>query len=108
MPVFDFFQNIGKKNDKIVVKSKESSLKVYFISLKAIYKQLKAFFKKRVAQCLYVLVTLVVTGWSRGLETRGSGTSRYRMSENFGNPVTLVQKLQISLLMLSLIFQNVF
>ena len=38
--------------------------------------------------------------WSRGLETRVSGSSRYRMSENFWHPVTHVQKLQISLLML--------
>ena len=30
------------------------------------------------------------------------------MSENFGHPIMLVQKLKISLLMLSLIFQNVF
>ena len=60
------------------------------------------------SSCLYILVTLVVTGWSRVLETRGSGSSPYRVSENFGHPIMLVQKLQISLLMLSLIFQNVF
>ena len=31
-----------------------------------------------------------VVYWSRGLETRGSGSSRYRMSENFRDPVTHV------------------
>ena len=41
-----------------------------------------------------------VVSWSRGRETRGSGSSRYRMSENFWHPVAHVQKLQISLLML--------
>ena len=41
-----------------------------------------------------------VVPWSRGWETRGSGSSRYRMSENFWHPVAQVQKLQISLLML--------
>ena len=41
-----------------------------------------------------------VVSWSRGRETRGSGSSRYRMSEIFGHPVTHVQRLQISLLML--------
>ena len=41
-----------------------------------------------------------VVSWSRGRETRGSGRSRYRMSENFWHPVAHVQKLQISLLML--------
>ena len=35
--------------------------------------------------------------WSRGLETRGSGSSRYRMSENFWHPVAHVQKLQMTL-----------
>ena len=43
-----------------------------------------------------------VASWSRGWETRGSGSSRYRMSENFWHPVEHVQKLQISLLMLML------
>ena len=38
-----------------------------------------------------------VVSWSRGRETSGSGSSRYRMSEH---PVAHVQKLQISLLML--------
>ena len=41
-----------------------------------------------------------VVSLSRGRETRGSGSSRYRMSENFWHPVAHVQKLQISLLML--------
>ena len=41
-----------------------------------------------------------VVSWSRGRETRGSGSSRYRMSENFWHPVAHVQKLYISLLML--------
>ena len=41
-----------------------------------------------------------VFSWSRGRETRGSGSSRYRMSENFWHPVARVQKFQISLLML--------
>ena len=41
-----------------------------------------------------------VVSWSRGRETRGSGSSRYRMSENFWHPLAHVQKLQISLLML--------
>ena len=41
-----------------------------------------------------------VVSWSRGRETRGSGSSRYRMSENFWHPVARVQKFQISLLML--------
>ena len=41
-----------------------------------------------------------VASWSRGVATRGSGSNRYRMSENFSHPVTHVQKLQISLLML--------
>ena len=41
-----------------------------------------------------------VVAWSRGFETRGSGSSRYQMSENFWHPITHVQKLQISLLML--------
>ena len=41
-----------------------------------------------------------IVSWSCGLETRGSGSSRYRMLENFGHPVMHVQKLQISLLML--------
>ena len=41
-----------------------------------------------------------VVSWSRGRETRGSGSSRSRMSENFCHPVAHVQKLQISLLML--------
>ena len=31
-----------------------------------------------------------VVSWSRGRETRGSGRSRYRMSENFGHPVAHV------------------
>ena len=41
-----------------------------------------------------------VVSWSRGRETRGSGRSRYRMSENFWHPVAHLQKLKISLLML--------
>ena len=41
-----------------------------------------------------------VVSWSRGRERRGSGSSRYRMLENFWQPVAHVQKLQISLLML--------
>ena len=41
-----------------------------------------------------------IVSWSRGRETRGSGSSRYRMSENFSHPVAHVEKLQISLLML--------
>ena len=41
-----------------------------------------------------------VVSWSGGIETRGSGSSRYRMSENFAHPVTHVQRLQISPLML--------
>ena len=41
-----------------------------------------------------------VVSWSRGRETRGSGSSRYRMSENFWHPVAHMQNLQISLLML--------
>ena len=35
--------------------------------------------------------------WSRGLETTGSGSSRYRMSEHFWHPVAHVQKLQMTL-----------
>ena len=31
-----------------------------------------------------------LVSWSRGRETRGSGRSRYRMSENFGHPVAHV------------------
>ena len=41
-----------------------------------------------------------VVSWSLGREKRGSGSSRYRMSENFWHPVAHVQKLQISLLVL--------
>ena len=41
-----------------------------------------------------------VFSWSRGLKTRGSGSSCYRMSENFWHPLTRAQKLPISLLML--------
>ena len=41
-----------------------------------------------------------VVSWPGGIETRGSGSSRYRMSENFGHPVTHMQMLQISMLML--------
>ena len=54
--------------------------------------------------CMYVPSSFSspepVVSWSRGRETRGSGSSRYRMSENFWHPVAHVQKLQISLLML--------
>ena len=45
-----------------------------------------------------------VVSWSCGLETGESGSSRYLMSKNFGHPVTHVQKLQISLLMLIMDF----
>ena len=41
-----------------------------------------------------------VVSWSRGRETRGSGSSRYRRSENFWHPVAHLQKLQLALLML--------
>ena len=45
-----------------------------------------------------------VISWSRVKETRGSGSSRYWMSENFWHPVAHVQKLQITLLMLIMDF----
>ena len=45
-----------------------------------------------------------VISWSRVKETRGSWSSRYRMSENFWHPVAHVQKLQITLLMLIMDF----
>ena len=51
------FKILVQKNDKIVVKSKESSFKVYFI-FKGDVKAPKAFFRqKRVAQCPARVVT---------------------------------------------------
>ena len=59
---------------------------------------------KRMRSTLYpTKVTIILVSWacrffwSRGLETTGSGSSRYRMSEHFWHPIAHVQKLQMTL-----------
>ena len=46
----------------------------------------------RLSRCLPFSSPEPVVSWSRGRKTRGSGRSRYRMSENFWHPVAHVQK----------------
>ena len=91
---------------QILVVFKSPTMKIGFVDFLQIQ---VAFWKTNYTTFSYLLIPIYISpfsspepvvSWSRGRERRGSGSSRYRMLENFWHPVAHVQKLQISLLML--------